>query len=69
MAVYALINASLPIRNGLAVGKAPQARSGEAPYYKTDRCENLANMGAFGTTIDGRYKTGGTTTWERPGQA
>ena len=68
MSAFNLINPDLPIQNGCSVGHVPQMNSGEPVYIKNDRIDaQLITGNSELTTIDSRYKIGGSTGWERPG--
>jgi hypothetical protein len=67
VATYNLIDPAKQIQNGVAVGWAPQAKSTQGAYLKTDRIEAVPAGDGTLTNINGRFKVGGSTGWERPG--
>lgn len=68
MAVYAVIDGGRPIQNGGAVVHAPQPKSTEG-FIQQGKTEDVPVANAYAAVLNARYKTGGTTTWERPGSA
>jgi hypothetical protein len=67
MAVWAKIDPAQPIRNGGAYGDAPQ--QGDVLGPTRPGTTELLEINWYHEVLDDRYKVGGTTTWERPGQA
>jgi hypothetical protein len=66
MAVYYQIDNGRPIQNGGAVGLAPQAKSTQG-FVVQGPVENVSHTSAYEGLLDGRFKVGGATGWERPG--
>jgi hypothetical protein len=66
MAIYAKIDTNKPILNGGAATYAPPAGSTMAGGFY-GATEELPNMDALQTKLNGRYKIGGATGWERQG--
>lgn len=68
MAVYALINSGKPILNGAAMCRAPQDKATQGVIMQpTDGYAEALASDANAAVLDGRYKVGGSTGWERPG--
>lgn len=67
MAIYAKVNPNRPIENGCAVGWAPTNASTQGIVIQDGIAEKLDTMDSLQALLNGRYKTGGTTGWERPG--
>lgn len=66
MPVYAAVNPNLPIQNGGAVGWAPTDKSTQG-FVIQGTVETLSTTSGYEQELNGRYKTGGSTGWERPG--
>lgn len=65
MAVYAKVTGARPVQNGGAVGFAPQDKATQG-VVQQGTTEDLSVSNAYEVLLDGRYKVGGSTTWERP---
>lgn len=79
MALYSLAKSGGQICNGIAVVTPHAAGTGGSPFIHnesvqagdSDRVQRMSLTSLQGTTmattLDGRYKVGGSGSWERPG--
>lgn len=70
MAVDLILTSGTPVNQLRAIAGYPQmpGTDNPAPYSLNRPIPVYDGMSGLATILDGKYKQGGVTTWERPGQ-